>query len=138
MVKAIAPVAGSIEIPKCAPTKGVSLIAIHGDADQNHPIDGGVGSRSIAGVSYRSMDDTLAMWTDAMKCEPNPAHQTAGALTTTVWIDCADRTRTTYMVIADADHPWPGGVAGLAILSGKPSTALDATLAVWTFFATLP
>ncbi len=138
MVKAIAPVAGSVEIPSCEPSQGVSLLAIHGDADQNHPIDGGTGTRSISGVSYRSMDDTLAMWTTAMRCGPAPAHQTAGALTTTVWVDCADRSRTTYMVVADADHPWPGGVAGSALLSGQPSTALDATLAVWTFFKTLP
>ncbi|MGE0597894.1 MAG: PHB depolymerase family esterase [Dehalococcoidia bacterium] len=138
MVKAIAPVAGSIEIPSCQPSRGVSLIAIHGDADQNHPIDGGEGPRSIAGVSYRSMHDTLDMWTAAMNCESEPDHRTAGALTSTVWVDCRDNTRATYMVIAGADHPWPGGVAGSPALSGTPSQALDATLAVWSFFKTLP
>ncbi|MGE3075950.1 MAG: PHB depolymerase family esterase [Dehalococcoidia bacterium] len=138
VVKAIAPVAGSIEIPACQPSQGVSLITIHGDADQNHPIDGGEGSRSVAGVSFRSMADTLDMWTTAMKCESDPDHRTAGAITSTAWVDCRDNTRTTYMVIADADHPWPGGVAGAPALTGSPSQALDATLAVWSFFKTLP
>lgn len=137
MVKAIAPVAGSLEIPDCKPSQGVSLLAIHGDADQNHPIDGGIGSRSIAAVSYRSMKDTLAMWTAAMKCASAPAPLTAGALTTTVWSKCLDGTQSTYTIVAGADHPWPGGKAGTA-LAGTPSKALDATLAVWTFFKTLP
>lgn len=138
LVKAIAPVAGSLEIPECKPSRGVSLLAIHGDADQNHPIDGGVGSRSIAGVSYRSMQDTLAMWTKAMGCDGNPAQSVDGALTTTTWKGCADGARAEFVVIAGADHPWPGGKAGVPGRSGEPSKELDATKAVWNFFESLP
>jgi polyhydroxybutyrate depolymerase len=138
LVKAIAPVAASLEIPTCLPNHGVSLLAIHGDSDQNHPLEGGQGPRSLAGVDFISMDDSLALWTSAMACETTPEHSVAGALTSTVWIGCADGSRSTFMVIADADHPWLGGVAGAPLIAGRPSDALDGTHAVWTFFKTLP
>lgn len=138
LVKAIAPVAGSLEIPECNPSRGVSLLAIHGDADQNHPIEGGVGSRSVAGVSYRSMQDTLTMWTKAMGCDGNPGQSVDGALTTTTWKGCVDGARAEFVVIAGADHPWPGRQAGLPGRSAEPSQELDATKAVWDFFESLP
>ena len=125
-----------LEIPKCQPTRGTSLLAIHGDADQNHPIDGGEGDRSIAGVPFVSMDDSLSRWTGGMQCEANPSHSTSGALTTTLWKGCRDGATATFIVIADADHPWPGGVARAGV-QDRVSDKLDATLAVWSFFKTL-
>ncbi|MEP7214931.1 MAG: PHB depolymerase family esterase [Anaerolineaceae bacterium] len=76
LVAGVVPVAGSLEIPSCAPSRPVPLLAIHGDSDRNHPFEGGEGSRSIAGVAFRSMPDSLAVWTKAMGCAPGPAKQT--------------------------------------------------------------
>ena len=136
LVRGVAPVAGSLELPKCQPTRGTSLLAIHGDADQNHPIEGGEGDRSIAGVPFVSMDDSLSRWTGGMQCEANPSHSTSGALTTTLWKGCRDGATATFIVIADADHPWPGGVARAGV-QDRVSDKLEATLAVWSFFKTL-
>lgn len=137
LVRAIAPVAGSLEVPKCQPAEGVSMLAIHGDADQSHPLEGGQGPRSIAGVEFVSQEKTLELWAAGMACERDPEHSIAGAVTSTVWTDCKDGSRTTFWVVADADHPWPGGVGGRTAAQDRTSTAIDATSAIWAFFKTL-
>jgi len=139
MVAAIAPVAGSVEIAECRPSRGVSLLAIHGDADQNHPIGGGNGTRSVAGVPFASMDDSLRAWTRAMTCPANPSRTTSGPLTTTDWKGCRDGAAARYIVIAGADHPWPGSADRRASqLQGIPSQALNATEVVWAFLRDIP
>lgn len=130
MVKAIAPVAGSLEIPACAAATGTSLLAIHGDADQNHPIDGGRGPRSIAGVDFNSMHESLSQWTAAMGCG-RAVVASSGPLTTTDWKGCRDGAIARYVVVAGADHPWPGG---LPSVPGNATQDLDATKTVWEFF----
>lgn len=132
MVKGIAPVAGSLEIPQCKASKGTNLLAIHGDADQNHPINGGQGPRSIAGVDFVSMETTFSLWTAGMGCSSSPQRTTSGALTTTEWTGCKDGTIARYIIIAGADHPWPGGPAGAQ--GTASSKELDATSTVWAFF----
>ena len=138
LVAGIVPVAGSIEIPSCAPSRPVPLLAIHGDSDRNHPFEGGQGSRSIAGVAFRSMPDTLAMWTKAMSCTSGPSKRSEGALTTSSWSGCRSEAPTRMIVIAGADHPWPGSATGpTSALQGQPSQALDASRAAWEFFKSL-
>ncbi|MEO8539780.1 MAG: PHB depolymerase family esterase [bacterium] len=132
LVKGIAPVAGSLEVPNCAAKSATNLLAIHGDADQNHPINGGQGSRSIAGVDFISMEKTLALWTGAMGCGGTPSRQTSGALTTTEWSSCRDGVTARYIVIKGADHPWPGGPSGA--LGSVATKELDASKVVWAFF----
>jgi len=132
-------VAGSIEIPDCKPSRGVPLLTIHGDADQNHPIGGGKGTRSVAEVPFNSMDDTLRAWTQGMGCSDAPARTTAGPLTTTTWKNCRDGVSVQYVIIAGADHPWPGSADRRAsALQGVPTQLLDATATVWAFFKGLP
>jgi polyhydroxybutyrate depolymerase len=129
----VVPVAGSLEIDRCVPKKAAALLAIHGDADRNHPIGGGSGDRSITDVSYRSMADSLAMWTKAMSCAAS-TEDAAGPIRTTTWSGCRDGVETTYVVIAGADHPWPGSAdRRVSALQGVPTTALDATVTAWEF-----
>ncbi len=136
MVAAAAPVAGSLEIPVCTPATGVDLLTIHGDSDRNHPIEGGQGTRSISGVSYVSMEESMRRWTTGFGCTSAPSTTVEGALTTTTWSGCAGGTTASLVVIAGADHPWPGGKmpARTTSLQGTPSQELDATRAVWEFF----
>ncbi len=135
-VAAAAPVAGSLEIPRCSPSHGVHLLAIHGDSDRNHPLEGGKGTRSISGVSYVSMADSMRRWTAGFRCDQTPTTSTEGALTTTTWEKCLDGTTASLVVIGGADHPWPGGKMPERTLplQGVPSQELDATRAVWEFF----
>lgn len=136
VVAAAAPVAGSLEIPVCSPGRGVDLLAIHGDSDRNHPLEGGEGTRSISGVSYVSMEESLRRWTTGFGCTGAPSTTAEGALTTTTWSGCSGGTAASLVVIAGADHPWPGGnaPARTTALQGVASQELDATRAVWEFF----
>lgn len=135
LVAAVVPVAGSLEVSECHPSRGVPLLAIHGDADRNHPLQGGTGSRSIAGVPFRSMADSLRQWTAAVGCADLATTTTSGPLMTTTWLGCRDGVAAQLMVIAGADHPWPGSHPNrVSRLQGQPTTLLDATKAAWGFF----
>jgi polyhydroxybutyrate depolymerase len=136
LVAAAAPVAGSLEIGECGPKAGVDLLAIHGDSDKNHPLEGGQGTRSISQVEYVSMAESMERWTAASGCQSPPSKTVEGALTTTTWSGCSGGATASITVIAGADHPWPGGVmpARTTELQGVPSLELDATRAVWEFF----
>lgn len=133
LVSAVVPVAGSLEIEKCEPSVAVPLLDIHGDADRNHPLEGGEGDRSIANVAFRSTSETMARWAAAMACQRDTATRTEGALTTTAWSGCREHVRTELLVIAGADHPWPGSEPRGGALQGEPSRALDATAAAYQF-----
>ncbi|MBK9180839.1 MAG: hypothetical protein IPM45_14965 [Acidimicrobiales bacterium] len=142
LVAAIVPVAGSMEVAACTPApgvepRGVSALVLHGDADRNHPIGGGRGERSVAGIDFTSMAETLRRWTAAQGCPAPGPPAAAGALTTTTWAPCAGGTATQLTVIAGADHPWPGSDPDrrLSPLQGEPTQALDATEAAWAFLA---
>lgn len=135
-VAAVAPVAGSLEIPGCSPSAPVDLLAIHGDSDKNHPIEGGEGTRSIANVAFVSMAESMRLWTTGFGCAAGPEAKTEGALTTTTWTGCKGGSTAALVVIAGADHPWPGGKMPerTASVQGVPSQELDATAATWSFF----
>jgi hypothetical protein len=85
----------------------VALLAIHGDAHRNHPIDGGTGDRSISNVSYRSMDASLGTWTLAMGCTSS-TDAVAGPIRETTWSGCRQGVATKYVVVAGADQSLAG------------------------------
>lgn len=47
-------VAGTLGVEECAPSQPVAVLHVHGTADENLPIDGGVGPRSVAAVDFPS------------------------------------------------------------------------------------
>lgn len=135
LVLGVAPVAGSLELPLCESDGKTNLLAIHGDADQSHPIEGGSGPRSIAGVDFVSMADSMAHWTRAKGCGPERVSP-GDPVTTHAW-DCPDGTVARLLVVAGADHPWPGGVGGRTSAQERTSGAMDATEVAWEFFKNL-
>jgi polyhydroxybutyrate depolymerase len=130
-IAAIGAVAGSLEVPGCSPSRPVSVLLIHGDADQNHPIDGGLGPDSISGVPFNSVANTMETMHSAMGCADSNTQSVAGAITTTDWSGCPAGTAVKLEVIAGGSHAWPGGKQTL--VGPEPSQALNATSAVWDF-----
>jgi polyhydroxybutyrate depolymerase len=109
LVAAIAPVAGQLNVEKCAPSRPVSVLMIHGKADRHAPYAGGAGEKMIKPRVDRSVADSAAMW------------EKAGSSVT---------------VIAHAGgHIWPGGKPGLRFGNVDPVLPEPkATEVMWRFF----
>jgi polyhydroxybutyrate depolymerase len=59
-VRAVAGVAGTLEVGRFAVEGAVPLLVIHGTADTHVPFDGGVGPDSLARVNFTAVRDVIA------------------------------------------------------------------------------
>jgi polyhydroxybutyrate depolymerase len=135
---AIGPVAGDLEVPCTAPVAPVSVIAIHGTADQNVPYAGGIGAKAFVRVDHASVASSLARWRTIDRCEQQPSATRSGAVVRETTV-CAGGTAIVLITVDGAGHQWPGAIPvapAAARLLGldPPSRALDATDALWFFF----
>ncbi len=134
----IAPVAGTL-LTDCSEARPTAVLQIHGTADERVPYTGGPGKAfAINGnprVDGPSVESVNATWRSIDACEP-PTLTTTGSVTTqTAW--CPGGRAVQLISVAGAGHQWPGGQPSpLAELAGipEPSTALNATDAIWQFF----
>jgi len=124
------------ELGGCPSPQPVSVIAIHGTADKNIPYDGGAGD-GVARIDGPPVPAVNASWRRTDHC-PAPAVAVAGTVTTSV-AACPGGRAVELITIAGAGHQWPGAVpapvAQRLLGTDPPSTALDATQVIWTFFA---
>jgi polyhydroxybutyrate depolymerase len=144
---AIAPVSGTM-INKCATPAKLSIIAIHGTADRTIPYTGGPGKRDNQGVGARlpakidgpAIPSLMATWRKTDGC-PTPKNTTTGPVTTSTAI-CPHKLTVELVTIAGAGHQWPGGreapLAQKLLGLDPPSTALQATPAIWKFLLAHP
>jgi len=131
---AIAVVAGELTTPDCRPTRPVSVLVIHGTADQNLPYDGGVGAKALARHTVRAVRFAVDLWRARDGCPDVAATERAGGLTRERHAPCVSGSEVELITVEGGGHSWPGG-ARLARVLDEPSTALDATDVIWTFFA---
>ncbi|OJZ68773.1 polyhydroxybutyrate depolymerase [Mycobacterium paraffinicum] len=136
---AIAPVAGTL-LTDCSQAHRVSVLQIHGTADDRVPYNGGPGKafsfNGTARVDGPSAQSVNATWRAIDACGP-PNSSTAGDVTTQV-AGCPDGRTVELISVAGAGHQWPGGepspLAEKLAGTPAPSTALDATDTIWQFF----
>lgn len=133
---AIGPVAGTLSMP-CRPTRPVSVLAIHGLADEHVPYAGGSGTRGVTKGEWQSVPGTLAAYREAGGCQ-EPVTRTDGVVQTTSAL-CPSGREVVLIAVTDAAHQWPGSVQRTGALArlfeGDPaSMALDATRTLWEFF----
>ena len=129
VLAAAMPVSGSLETADpaaCAP-RGTSLLAVHGDADRNHPLEGGTGTRSVSGVSYRPFAESVAAYASASRCRAQPKVSDETVTTTSRYRGCRRGATVTSVVLHGADHPWPGGIASGVGIQGTPFPDWSAT-----------
>lgn len=134
---AIAPVAGTqlVSCPEAAP---VSVIHVHGLADNRVRFAGGPGE-GVAQVDGPPVEQVVATWRRIDRCEA-PTVTASGPVRTSTAV-CAEGRAVTLVTIEGAGHQWPGSAAGRAgqlLGADPPSQALDATAAIWAFFAAHP
>lgn len=137
---AIAPVVATVFGDEPAPEHALPAVMINGQLDQNVPYRGGPpggrGARGWDGTPTRPALDQLAFWSKANACGRDPAKsETAGWI---LWrATCAPRMDVELYLVKDNGHAWPGGQPGSA-RGDTPSTAMNATDMIWSFFAAHP
>jgi len=136
---AIGPVAGTFSFA-CARAHAVSVLAIHGLDDQHVPFAGGQGTQGVTQGQWRPVKETLDILRRADDCAPAVAVRDGPV--ETVRASCAQGRAVVLEKITGAGHQWPGssrkGLLQRLLGGDPPSTALDATTALWTFFRDHP
>jgi len=130
-------VAGTLGIDRCEPDVPVSVMHVHGTGDENVPITGGVGPRSIAGVDFPPPKDGFAALAEGDGCPP-AEEETEGDLTTATRAPCRDDAAAVFVTIEGARHAWPGGTGASAAVSGPPYADYDATAELVAFLLDHP
>ncbi|MEY4231059.1 MAG: hypothetical protein RLZZ362_1908, partial [Actinomycetota bacterium] len=142
-IVAIGVQAGSLGVDGCTPSQAVSVLHLHGSADTNVPIDGGLGS-GIAGVAFLPARSAVEVFAAAGGCGAAPAASTDPSnpdLTVTTWTGCSAGVAVRFVVVEGAGHAWMGHPATWAAAEarvGEPYPDLDASRAIWSFLASHP
>ena len=107
-VAAIAPVSGnmatadgSADVP-CALARPVSVLAIHGTADNMIPIEGGK-----TDILFSPLVDVIARWRTLDSCGASQAVAVDGVSKTTTW-SCRGGSAVAMRVVTGGWHTWPG------------------------------
>jgi len=132
---AIAVISGELSMD-CHPSRPVSVLIVHGTADENLPYDGGVGRKALDKHEVKPVSFAVDSWKAFDKCATGGTTTTQGVVTHSMW-PCADGTVLELYKIEGGGHSWPGGQRMLRILD-VPSDALNATQVAWDFFAAHP
>lgn len=139
LVAAIAPVAGTIgaALP-CAPSRPVSVMAVHGTADPVVPFDGGTMVGRGGPSDIVSAPALAERWREINRCPgplvPDPA--ATAEIQEMSAVGCAGGTEVVLVRINGGGHTWPAGRFALpADVVGPTSFAVDASGATAQFFA---
>lgn len=139
-IAAIAPVAGTIGVADCRPTRPVAVMQIHGTADGHVPWDGGTGC-GPAGADFVSVPDTMEGWRTLNECSADAQEYFAeGNGSCTASDGCS--APLVLCAIDGGGHSWPGGVLKTGVVDcpedGPQSETFSASEAAWRFFAENP
>ena len=139
LVTAIAPVAGTLGagLP-CAPSRPVSVLAVHGTADPVVPFNGGTMMGRGGASEIVSAPALAERWREINRC-PGPLVNdpaATGEIQEMSATGCAGGTEVVLVRINGGGHTWPAGRFALpADVVGPTSFAVDASGASAEFFA---
>jgi polyhydroxybutyrate depolymerase len=143
-IAAVAPVAGPMGTPSCAPSRPVSLMHFHGTADEFAPFQGGKGPKSLADIEFFSVKHSISAWVTANGCSPESSvkelpDRTGDGTKVTVRTHGhgKDGAEVVLVEIAGAGHTWPGQEPRVAAL-GKSTRNISANDMMWEFFQKHP
>jgi polyhydroxybutyrate depolymerase len=130
----------------CKPTRPISVLLVHGNADPIVPYDGG-SLQGSTGNALLSVAATAAFWEQADACPGSggsvKVHGASPADGTHVRREahtgCAAGTEVALYTVDQGGHTWPDGPQyDRLMIIGKVSHALDASAAIWEFLARHP
>ncbi len=129
-IAAIGPVSAAPTTISCNPSRPVSVIHFHGDADRLNPYEGG---KATGGIELMSVEDGISLWLGLNKC-PSQAQETqAGNIIHRIYAPCQQNSAVELYKILGGEHAWPGGEA-VSEQVGEPTDEIDATALMWAFF----
>lgn len=134
---AIGPVSAVEIAPACNPTQPVSVIHFHGTADQNVPMQGGIGDKALVKQARPPVQASIDFWVRHDGCNAQPDASQNGKVTLLDYRGCAQGSEVAFYVIEGGGHAWPGGDRIAAFLDA-PSQDINATAVMWQFFADHP
>ena len=139
IVAAIAPVSNGLLLPVERLEKPVSLLLIWGTDDTLNPFTGGKVKRGGQTVLRPSAEASWLRWSELIGCTRPPSiAQVAPMVTRRSFTGCAANSEASFISVDGLGHQWPGGRVYLRIVAGPGSDALNATDAIWSFFAVHP
>lgn len=145
LVAAIGPVAGLMPEPlRCAPSRPVSVVQIHGTEDGLVPWAGGTVARNRGRTL--SVADTMALWARLNGCpqtpqvaqEPDRDPRDGTRVRRESYAPCRAGTAVVLYAVEGGGHTWPGRDRSRLPFLGRLSRDLDATETVWAFFKAHP
>jgi polyhydroxybutyrate depolymerase len=127
---AVAPVAGDYDsLAPCRLQRPVSLIEIHGTADQIAPYHGQGANGTVGGLP-----PFVTQWARRDDCAGPPASHALAARTVLFrWSRCSGPSIVEHIRIIGGRHQWPGATPPDP---GPPAT-ICASCAIWSFFSAL-
>jgi polyhydroxybutyrate depolymerase len=135
---AIGPVSGTLNISPCEPKEPVSIIHFHGTADEHVPYDGGMGDKSLAGVPFTSVKDSIDFWVKYDKCADTPQTDKFSDVQHDIYSNCADGTGVELYTISGGKHAWPGSNGPAWPGGDQPTQSISASTLMWDFFSSHP
>ncbi|MFN0248429.1 MAG: alpha/beta hydrolase family esterase [Kofleriaceae bacterium] len=136
-VTAIAPVAGTLQLATCSPSRKVPLFAVHGTLDASVLFDGGTGC-GPGMVMTRPIPEIVTEWAGRNACSGASSTVLAEGDATCVSSGTCDA-ETVLCSVELGDHSWPSSptapAGGCGTLGGRQSTTFRAGEAIWAFFA---
>jgi len=125
-IAAIASVSGALLVDKCSPTQTVSVLEMHGTADDQVPLDGG----NYEGLGpFPPTMSTMNRWASIDACSANPTVMTTDVTESTTWPGCRDGSNVVLVKVKGGGHTfW---------LDGIPA-GLNINEYIWNFFSHQP
>lgn len=105
---AIAVVAGTLSSGRCANVEGVSLLHIHGTADERVPFEGGQGDFTASDQAWLSARQGILTFAAAAQCSADWQTQQITADTTCNISACSGSDQVEYCLVQGGGHTWPG------------------------------
>jgi polyhydroxybutyrate depolymerase len=138
VVAAIGPVAGTLDITPCNPSRPVPVFEVHGTADTVVAFDGGSSSEALSVEQAISTWEGLDKCTDSMPATVYTNGSGNGAATCTEETMCSGGSAVELCVIAGGGHQWPGGKDDSLGVLGLLSNDLDTSTMMMKFFQEHP
>jgi polyhydroxybutyrate depolymerase len=146
-IAAIAPVEGNmadqnghVQGVACHPQHPVSILAIHGTADPEVPLQGGRSLVQQESIAYAPFNEVIAKWRELDQCGSARSVTRSGSPVTT-WT-CQGGCVVSTLVIPGGVHTWPGTLLGVlvGVLSSGPQSygpevSINASQVIADFFA---